>query len=105
MGSPQWNERRPLAIDVDGNHGQIVSRRQEVQRYHDSMIELPLLRVGEVAILHHRLNQLTRELRRSGHAASLDPEPRLVLYRSLVALAHADTDRRHVVHEEVGKVL
>src|SRR5512146_2729030 len=35
----------------------------------------------------------------------LDSEPGLILYRSLVVLAHADADRRHVVHEEVGEVL
>src|SRR6185437_10719568 len=56
-------------------------------------------------VLHHGFDELARELRRSGYASSFDADPGLVLYRSLIAVAHADTDRRHVVHEEVGEVL
>src|SRR6185295_9540689 len=44
----EWNERRALAVDVDWNDRQVVARRQETQRHHDAVIELPFLGIGEI---------------------------------------------------------
>src|SRR5581483_5753580 len=55
--------------------------------------------------VHHVLDELQGEFRRAWEAPALDSEPRLILDGPFVVLGHTDTDRRHVVHEEVGEVL
>ena len=50
VGARERREGRALAIDIHGNDGQVVTRRHEVQRHHDAVIELPLLRVRDVDV-------------------------------------------------------
>ena len=69
------------------------------------MVELPLLRVGDVAALHDLTDEARRQVPVTRHPASLDAEPRRIFDRPLVGIRHADRERRHVVHEEVGEVL
>ena len=105
VGSWQGRQRRPLAVDVDWNHRQIGLRQQEVQRHHDAVVELPLLRVSEVDAGHDALDQAAGQGRRPRIGAWRDGEPLRVLDGALVALRHAHAVGRHVVHEEVGEVL
>ena len=48
IGPVRRRQRRPLAIDVRGNHRHVVCRRQKVQRHHDAVVEFPLLGIGQV---------------------------------------------------------
>jgi hypothetical protein len=80
-------------------------RRQEVQRHHDAVVELPFFRVGHVHRLHHFADQALRQRGVAGHPGLLDAEPLRVFDRALVAVGHADRIGRHVVHEEVREVL
>src|SRR6185312_5722405 len=42
------NERRSLAVDIDRNDREVGARGEEVQRHHEAVIELPLLRIRQV---------------------------------------------------------
>jgi hypothetical protein len=95
----------PWQVDVDRNDRQIELRRQEVQRHHDPVVELPLLGIGDVDLLHHAAHQAQRQVGVAGYAGLRDAEPAGILDRPLVVVGHADRVGRHVVHEEVREVL
>ena len=76
-----------------------------MQRHHDAVIELPFLGIGDVDLIHDIGNQTSRQVRRPGNLRAFYTKPRLVLYRPGIGLSHTDTERRHVVHEEIGKML
>jgi hypothetical protein len=95
----------PWQLMLTGMTGQVEARRQEVQRHHDAVVELPLLREGDVDVVHRLGDEAAREIGVARNAGSLDAEPARVLDRSVVLVGHADRIRRHVVHEEVREVL
>jgi hypothetical protein len=68
-----------LAVDVGGHDGEVVARREEMQRHHDAVVELPLLRVREIDLLHDLLDEAPRERGCARHLRAADAQPRLVL--------------------------
>src|SRR5208283_1528211 len=104
-GAAQRSQRRPLAVDVHRNDGQIEARRQEMQRHHDAVIEFPLFRVRKIDGLHHLTDEPSGKRRTAGHRGMRYAEPLRVLDRTLVAVSHAHCERGHVVHEEIREVL
>jgi hypothetical protein len=101
----QRRQRRPLTIDVDGNHRKIVLRREETQRHHDAVIEFPFLRVGEIHGLHHFAYQPQRQARIAGNGGASNAQPLRIFDGSFVILRHAHRESGHVVHEKIRKVL
>src|SRR3546814_20968564 len=57
-----FRSRRALAIDVGRNNRHGVARRQESERDHDAMVELPFLGIGDIDIVHHLLYQPFRKI-------------------------------------------
>ena len=69
------------------------------------MVELPLLRIADVRGLHHLLDEPARQVAIAWYLVLVDAEPTWIFDRAVVAVGHAECERRHVVHEEVGEVL
>jgi hypothetical protein len=95
----------PWQLMLSGIDRDVVARRQEMQRHHDAVIELPLFRVCEVDFAQHRSDQPARQLRVPLDASARDRQPFFVLDRPVVVLRHAHRECGHVVHEEIGEML
>ncbi len=52
-GAVQRRQRRTLAVDVDRDDIHVIGRREEVERHHDAVVELPFFGVGHIDRLHH----------------------------------------------------
>ncbi len=101
----QRRQRRPLAVDIDRDDRQVVTRRQEIERHHNAVIEFPFLGIGDVDSLHDFTRDARAEIRGTGHFRLLNLEPFRIFDRAFVGIPDADAERRHVVHEEIGEVL
>ena len=104
-GALQRRQWRPLAVDVGGNHRQVIAWRQEVKRNHDAVVEFPLLRVAHIDVFQNGPDQARCKIGISGNTGPGDTQPLLFFHRPLVAFGHSHAIGRHVVHEEIGEML
>ena len=72
-GTVQRRQRRPLAVYIHRDHRHVVARRQEMQRHHDAVIELPFLYRSAIRLAHpdaeggHVVHEEIREMFRADH--------------------------------------
>ena len=102
--SVERRQRRTLTVDVDWDDRLIEVRREEVERHRNAMVELPLFGIRHVDRLHDLGDDPLRKVATARCSKLVDAQPGAVFDWAVVEVGHADSERRHVVHKEVGEV-